>query len=177
MAAPQEIIQRATKIKLIAFDVDGILSDGRLILGDKGEEFKAFYTQDGQGLVMLLKAGFELAIITGRSSTIVEERMRELGIKHVYQGVSDKLTVFKKILADTGYSPDQAAYMGDDLPDVPVIKYVALGVTVADAHDFVQQHADLITKNCGGRGAAREICDLIMDAQGLLEPLYKKLLD
>ncbi len=177
MKVSQEITQRAKKIKLIAFDVDGILSDGRLILGDKGEEFKTFYTQDGQGLVMLLKAGFELAIITGRSSSIVEERMRELGIHHVYQGVSDKLTVFEKILSDTSFTAEQAAYMGDDLPDLPVIKHVALGITVADAHEFVQQHADLTTKRCGGRGAVREVCDLIMDAQGLLEPLYKKLLD
>lgn len=172
-----EIKQRASKVKLIAFDVDGILSDGRLILGDKGEEFKAFYTQDGQGLVMMLKAGFELAIITGRSSNIVEQRMKELGIKHVYQGIGDKLAVFEKILEETGFTADQAAYMGDDLPDLPVIKRVGLGITVADAHEFVQQHADLRTKRNGGRGAVREVCDLILDAQGLLEGIYKKYLD
>ena len=102
------IRERASKIKLVAFDVDGVLTDGRLILGDKGEEFKAFYTQDGQGLVMLLNAGFELAIITGRKSAVVEERMKELGIKHVYQGCSDKLAMFEKILADTGLIADQA---------------------------------------------------------------------
>lgn len=177
MEVSKEIILRASKIKLIVFDVDGILTDGRLILGDKGEEFKAFYTQDGQGLVMLLKAGFELAIITGRKSAIVEERMRELGIKHVYQGISDKLVVFEKILADTGLKAEQAAYMGDDLPDVPVIKCAGLGITVADAHEFVQQQSDLRTQRRGGRGAVREVCDLIMDSQGLLEVLYKNLLD
>ncbi len=176
MEVTAAIRERASKIKLVAFDVDGILTDGRLILGDKGEEFKAFYTQDGQGLVMLLNAGFELAIITGRKSKIVEERMRELGIKHVYQGCSDKLAVFEKILADTGLTADQAAYMGDDLPDLPVIRRAGLGITVADAHEFVRQHADLQTQKRGGRGAAREVCDLIMDAQGLLEKLYKKYL-
>ncbi len=177
MEITNEIREQASKIKLVAFDVDGILSDGRLILGDKGEEFKAFYTQDGQGLVMLLKAGFELAIITGRKSPIVEQRMRELGIKHVYQGVSEKLAVFEKILADTGFTADQAAYMGDDLPDLPVIKRAGLGITVADAHTFVQEHADLQTQKRGGRGAVREVCDLILDAQGLLDAIYKKYLD
>ncbi len=172
-----DIKQRASKVKLIAFDVDGILSDGRLILGNKGEEFKAFYTQDGQGLVMMLKAGFELAIITGRSSNIVEQRMKELGIKHVYQGIGDKLAVLEIILEETGFTADQAAYMGDDLPDLPVIKRVGLGITVADAHEFVQQHADLRTQRNGGRGAVREVCDLILDAQGLLEGIHKTYLD
>lgn len=176
MDVTTEIRERASKIRLVAFDVDGILTDGRLILGDKGEEFKAFYTQDGQGLVMLLNAGFELAIITGRKSPVVVQRMQELGIKHVYQGISDKLSVFEKILEDLGLTADQAAYMGDDLPDLPVIKFVSLGITVADAHPFVQQHADLQTQKRGGRGAVREVCDLIMDAQGLLEPLHKKYL-
>ncbi len=177
METTDEIRERASKIRLVAFDVDGILTDGRLILGDKGEEFKAFYTQDGQGLVMLLNAGFELAIITGRKSPVVVQRMQELGIKHVYQGISDKREVFEKILADTGLTADQAAYMGDDLPDLPVIRLAGLGITVADAHQFVQQHADLCTQKRGGRGAVREVCDLIMDAQGLLEPLHNKYLD
>jgi len=169
--------ERASKIKLVVFDVDGVLTDGRLILGDKGEEFKSFYTQDGQGLVMLLNAGFELAIITGRQSQIVEQRMRELGIKHVYQGCSDKLVAFEKILTDTGLASDQAAYMGDDLPDLPVIKRAGLGITVADAHPFIQQHADLCTQKPGGRGSVREVCDLIMDAHGILDDLYRKYLD
>ncbi len=177
METTDKIRDRASKIRLVAFDVDGVLTDGRLILGDKGEEFKAFYTQDGQGLVMLLNAGFELAIITGRKSPVVVKRMRELGIKHVYQGISDKREVFEKILADTGLTADQAAYMGDDLPDLPVIRLAGLGVTVADAHQFVQQHVDLCTQKRGGRGAVREVCDLIMDAQGLLEPLHNKYLD
>ncbi len=177
METTDEIRDRASKIRLVAFDVDGVLTDGRLILGDKGEEFKAFYTQDGQGLVMLLNAGFELAIITGRKSPVVVQRMRELGIKHVYQGISDKREVFEKILADSDFTADQAAYMGDDLPDLPVIRLAGLGVTVADAHPFVQQHADLCTQKRGGRGAVREVCDLIMDAQGLLEPLHNKYLD
>ncbi len=171
------IRERASQIKLVAFDVDGVLTDGRLILGDQGEEFKSFYTQDGQGLVMLLNAGFELAIITGRQSQIVELRMRELGIKHVYQGCSDKLAVFEKILTDTGLSANQAAYMGDDLPDLPVIKRVGLGITVADAHPFIRQQADLCTQKRGGRGAVREICDLVMDAQGLLEGFQRQYLD
>ncbi len=177
MGIPDMIRQRAGKIKLVAFDVDGVLTDGRLILGDKGEEFKAFYTQDGQGLVMLLNAGFELAIITGRKSKIVAERMAELGIKHVYQGCSDKLIAFEKILAETGLTADQAAYMGDDLPDLPVIKRAGLGITVVDGHKFIQQHADLCTQHGGGRGAVREVCDLILDAQGLLEGLYRNHLE
>lgn len=164
------------KIKLVAFDVDGVLTDGRLILGDKGEEFKAFYTRDGQGLVMLLDAGFELAIITGRSSPIVAQRMAELGIAHVYQGCKDKLAVFEQILLKTGLTADQAAYTGDDLPDLPVINRAGVGMTVADADRYVQQHANLVTNNKGGKGAVREISDLILQQHGLLEAQYKKYL-
>lgn len=170
------VCDQIKKIKLVAFDVDGVLTDGRLILGDKGEEFKAFYTRDGQGLVMLLNAGFELAIITGRSSPIVAQRMAELGITHVYQGCKDKLAVFEKILQETGLTADQAAYTGDDLPDLPVIKKAGLGMTVADADGYVKQYARLVTSNKGGQGAVREICDLILQQQGLLEAQYKKYL-
>ncbi len=174
---PPYLQAKLDKIKLIAFDVDGILTDGGLTLGDNGEEFKTFHVRDGQGLVMLLKSGYELAIITGRQSQIVVQRMQELGIKHVYQGCSDKLSVFESILKDTGLDADQAAYMGDDLPDLPVIKRAGLGITVPGGNAFVQQHADLITKQEGGQGAAREISDLILTAHGKLDRIHEQYLN
>ncbi len=177
MKTEKEVRQLARRVRLAAFDVDGVLTDGRLILGDNGEEFKSFFTQDGQGLVMLLKAGFEVAIITGRQSNIVVQRMRELGIDHVYQGCNDKLAIFEKILDDTGLKADQAVYMGDDLPDLPVIRYAGLGITVADAHEFVCRHVDYRTKQPGGKGAVREVCDLLLDAHGLLDGIYEEYLN
>lgn len=160
------ILEKAARIRLLAFDVDGVLTDGRLILGPQGEDYLAFHTRDGQGLVMLKDAGFQLAIITGRGSESVATRMRTLGIKYVYQHCKDKLTVFEALLSELDLKAEQAAYMGDDLPDLPVLRRVGLAATVADAHPLIAQYCHYQSSLAGGRGAARELCDLILEATG-----------
>lgn len=158
----QEIQQRAGNIRLAVFDVDGVLTDGRLFLSDSGDEYKVFHTRDGHGLVMLRKAGIELAIISGRTSRAVAQRMTELGMRHVHQGVRDKVVVLEQILADLELRVEETAYMGDDLPDLPVMRKVGLAVAVADAHGSVRQEAHWVTTLPGGQGAVRELCDLIL---------------
>jgi len=167
---------RAAKIRLAAFDVDGVLTDGSLILGDRGEQFKVFHTHDGQGLTMLREAGLHIAVISGRSSAAVEERMADLGIRYVYQGASDKLSIFNALLRELGLSAEQAAFMGDDVPDLPVMIRAGLAVAVADAHHLVCKHAHWRTRQPGGRGAVRELCELLLDAQGALANLYDRYL-
>lgn len=169
--------KRAAKVRLVGFDVDGVLTDGSLYLGDSGEEYKVFHTRDGQGLVMLRECGMKVAIISGRSSRAVEERMAELGIIHVYQGQADKLAVFQTLLATLALEPSETAYVGDDLPDLPVMRRVGLSIAVADAHPLVQQHAHWQTRLPGGRGAVREVCELLLEAQGVLGTCYARYLD
>ncbi len=161
--------EKARNVKLAVFDVDGVLSDGRLYFTSDGEEIKAFNILDGLGIKLLQNSGVETAIITGRSSPLVEKRARDLGIAHLVQGREDKLTVLTGILEALGLSFEQVAYLGDDLPDLAAIRRAGLGMAVANAHDFVKQHADGVTQLKGGRGAAREFCELIMAAQGTLE--------
>ena len=164
-----ELMQRGQAIKLAVFDVDGVLTDGRLYFLADGSEFKSFSTLDGQGIKMLMASGVTTAIITGRSSPVVERRARNLGIPHLFQGREDKLVVLDGLLAELGLHYDQVAYLGDDLPDLPVIRRVGLGMAVANASPFVRQHATGITQARGGEGAAREFCELIMQAQGTLD--------
>lgn len=164
-----ELLQRGKAIKLAVFDVDGVLTDGRLYFLADGSEFKSFSTLDGQGIKMLINSGVTTAIITGRSSPVVERRARNLGIAHLFQGREDKLVVLDGLLAELGLSYEQVAYLGDDLPDLPVIRRVALGMAVANAAPFVRQHAHGVTQARGGEGAAREFCELIMQAQGTLD--------
>ncbi len=152
-------------IELAVFDVDGVMTDGRLYLLPDGQELKVFHARDGLGLKRLLQAGIQVAIISGRSSRVVTERAAALGIKHVYQGHEDKLPVFEKILAETGVGAAQAAYVGDDLPDLPVILAAGLGIAVADADERVRAGADLVTQQRGGQGAVREICELLLAAR------------
>lgn len=159
----------AQNIKLVIFDVDGVLTAGTLFFDNKGQEYKAFHSQDGHGLRMLLECGLQAAIITGRKSNLVEHRMRDLGIEHVFQGYRDKRPAFKELLSLTGLKPDQIAYMGDDVIDLPVMSKVGMAIAVQDAHSFVRKHADYITETRGGRGAAREAIEFILDAQGLLQ--------
>lgn len=165
----QDILEKAAQIKLAIFDVDGVLTDGSLFFGDDGEEYKAFYSRDGLGMQLLQKTGVDIAVITARSSQVVEHRMRNLGIAHVYQGRMNKLLAFEEILAKLGVTPAQTAYAGDDVVDLPVMHKVGLAIAVQDAHPFVKQHAHWITQHGGGRGAARDVCELIMQAQGTLE--------
>ncbi|SQF95630.1 3-deoxy-manno-octulosonate-8-phosphatase [Paucimonas lemoignei] len=167
-----DLLQRGKNIKLAIFDVDGVLTDGRLYFLEDGSEFKTFNTLDGQGIKMLIASGVTTAIISGRKTPVVERRAKNLGIEHLYQGREDKLVVLDELLAKLGLSYEQVAYLGDDLPDLPVIRRVALGMAVANAASFVRQHAHGITQARGGEGAAREFCEMIMSAQGSLEAAH-----
>jgi 3-deoxy-D-manno-octulosonate 8-phosphate phosphatase (KDO 8-P phosphatase) len=171
--ASPEVLARAASVKLVVFDVDGVLTDGRLLLGDNGVEYKAFHSRDGHGMKMLARTGVELAIITGRRSQLVAERMASLGITHVHQGHESKLPVFEKLIVDLGFSESEAAYVGDDVVDLGIMGRVGLAVAVANAHPLVLEQAHWHTESEGGRGAAREVCDLIMHAQGTLEGVHR----
>lgn len=160
--------QRAARIRLAVFDVDGVLTDGGLVLSDSGEELKIFHVRDGQGIVMLRDSGVQVAVITGRSSTVVAERMAALGVKYVFQGRNDKLPAFEQLLRELALDPQQAAYMGDDLPDLPPMGRAGLAAAPADAHPQVLDRAHWRARLGGGRGAVRELCELIMEAQGTL---------
>ncbi|MDY7218256.1 HAD family hydrolase [Denitrificimonas sp. JX-1] len=163
------LVQRARAVRLLVLDVDGVLTDGKLYFLADGSEAKAFSTLDGQGIKMLQNSGVTVAIITGRTSTIVERRAANLGIKHVIQGREDKRVALDELLSTLQLSYDQVAYLGDDLPDLAPIRCVALGVAVANANTFVRQHAKAVTALRGGEGAAREFCEFIMAAQGTLK--------
>jgi 3-deoxy-D-manno-octulosonate 8-phosphate phosphatase (KDO 8-P phosphatase) len=152
-------------IRLAVFDVDGVMTDGRLYLLPDGHEMKVFHSRDGLGLKRLLQAGIEVAIISGRSAAVVEERAAALGIKHVYQGHENKLPVFNEILTSTGIMASEAAYTGDDLPDLAVMAAAGLGIAVADAQPEVRAGADFVTRCGGGQGAVREVCDLLLAAR------------
>lgn len=162
-------LNRAKSIRLIAFDVDGVMTDGGLYLSDSGEESKRFNSLDGQGLKMLKASGVELAFITGRTSRCVELRARNLGITYLYQGVNDKLDAMHKLLAQLQISPAVAAFMGDDVVDLPVMRNVWLSISVPDAPQVVRDYAHYVTTRSGGCGAVREVCELLMSAQGTLE--------
>lgn len=164
-----QLLQRAKAIRLAIFDVDGVLTDGRLYFLTDGSEFKTFNTLDGHGIKMLINSGVRTAIISGRTTPVVERRAKNLGIQHLYQGREDKLVVLDELLGELGLSHEQVAYLGDDLPDLPVIRRVGLGMAVASADSFVRQHAHGVTQARGGEGAAREFCELILRAQGNLE--------
>ena len=163
------LAKRIQTIRLIAFDVDGILTDGGLYLSDSGEEFKRFNSLDGHGLKMLKASGVELALITGRTSRCVELRAKNLGIKHLYQGVEDKWGAMQKLLAEVKLTPEAAAFMGDDVVDLPVMRRVGLSITVPNSPQVVRDHAHYLTQREGGNGAVRETCELIMSAQGTLD--------
>ena len=169
----QDILEKAARGRLLIFDVDGVLTDGSLYLGDDGQEYKAFNSKDGHGMVMLQESGVQIGIITGRTSEVVRIRMGSLGIDLVYQGKREKLPAYEELKAETGFSDAQIAYVGDDVVDLPVMTRVGLAIAVQDAHELTKQHAHWITPSGGGRGAAREACELIMDAQGTLTGLMQ----
>jgi 3-deoxy-D-manno-octulosonate 8-phosphate phosphatase (KDO 8-P phosphatase) len=164
-----DVDQRARAIRLLVLDVDGVLTDGRLYYGGDEVELKAFHIQDGHGLKMLRESGIEVAIITGRTSQAVERRAQNLGVQYIYQGVGDKLAVFQQLLARLGLSAAAAAGMGDDLPDLPILRRCGLAVTVPEAPALIRSHAHYVTSLHGGSGAVREVCELLMQAQGTLE--------
>ena len=164
-----EITARAAQIKLVVFDVDGILTDGSLYLSDDGQEIKAFFALDGHGIKMLKRSGVELAVITGRHSQLMRHRVKNLNIEHLYQGVEDKLEAFEELTQRLGFSPEQVAAMGDDVVDLPMMRRSGLSITVPGALARVKQYAHYVTQLPGGKGAAREVCELIMHAQGTLD--------
>ncbi|MDY3198287.1 MAG: HAD family hydrolase [Pseudomonadaceae bacterium] len=169
MTTEMTLLERARNIRLAIFDVDGVLTDGRLYFMPDGTEFKSFNTLDGHGIKMLIASGVQTAIISGRNSPLVERRAANLGIQHLIQGREDKLTALAELREKVPVELDEIAFLGDDLPDLPVIRRVGLGMAVASADDFVRQHAHGVTLKAGGAGAARELCELIMRAQGTLD--------
>lgn len=170
-------LQRARRVKLIAFDVDGVMTDGTLFLGDDGQEFKGFHSLDGHGLKMLKGSGVELAIITGRTSRVVEHRAANLGITHLYQGAHDKLDIYQQLLAKLGLPPEETAYMGDDVVDLPVMRRAGLAITVPAAPELVKAYSHYITGREAGRGAVREACEWLMRAQNTWDRMMATYLD
>ncbi len=163
------LLSRAKLIKLVTFDVDGVMTDGGLYLSDSGNEFKRFNTLDGLGIKLLKASGVQVAIITGRSSQCVALRAQNLGIEHVYQGVERKIDAMNDLLNKLNLTRDAAAYMGDDVVDLPVMRNVGLAISVPDAPQLVRENAHYITQHRGGNGAVREACELLMHAQGTLD--------
>jgi 3-deoxy-D-manno-octulosonate 8-phosphate phosphatase (KDO 8-P phosphatase) len=157
--------KKMQKIKLFITDVDGVLTDGRIVLGNNGEEFKFFHVHDGMGIKLAQEAGLKTAIITGRESELVATRAEELGIKEVYQDIHDKKQVFEELLARYNLTSEEAVYIGDDLNDLEIFAEVGLALTVADGVDKVKKEADYVTEKRGGRGAVREAVELILEAQ------------
>ncbi len=170
----EAVLRRAAATALVVFDVDGVLTDGRLYLSDDGVETKAFHARDGQGLRMLAAAGVRVAVITGRRSRVVERRMAELGIEDLLQGRVDKGAALGELCAKLGVAPGAAAFVGDDLVDLPAMTRAGFAVAVADAHPLVREHAHWCTRLGGGQGAAREVCELVLEARGQLDACYRR---
>ena len=168
-----DVSTKAADIKLVIFDVDGVLTNGGLFFGDSGEEYKMFNSKDGHGMKMLQDSGVHIAIITGRTSNVVTQRMINLGVEHVFQGVADKNIAYQELKAQLGIDDNNIAYMGDDVIDLPVMTKVGLPMAVADAHPVVIENAAWTSQHKGGHGAAREACEMIMQAQGTLAPTIK----
>lgn len=165
------LLTRFKEIRLAIFDVDGVLTDGRLYYDNHGNEFKAFHAHDGHGMKQLQQAGIPIAIITARKSELVAKRMHDLGVVHLFQGARDKLVAFNELLAKLSISANQVCYVGDDSLDVAVMRRCGVAIAVANAQPIAKQHAHCITEKKGGEGAAREVCDTILHIQGKLEAI------
>ncbi len=163
----KELLEIAKKIKLLILDVDGVLTDGSIILDGNDNELKSFHVRDGHGIKMAMRAGIRVAIITGRYSKVVDRRARELGIKEVFQKCHDKMAAYGQLAEKYSLNDSEIAYVGDDVVDIPVLKTCGFAVAVADADEEVNAFVQMITKQCGGRGAVREVCDFILKAKGL----------
>ncbi len=174
MSLSRRLIKRVKKIKLVIFDNDGVLTDGRIILGDRGDELKFFDVQDGHGLVMLRRAGLKTVMISGKTSPVNKRRMKELLFCDLHQKALDKLEAFKKVLKKYRLKPDEVCYVGDDLIDLPPMLRVGFSVAVANAVPEVCKAAHYVTQKSGGRGAAREVCDLLLKTQGLWKEVTKR---
>lgn len=173
---PATVHDRARRIRLACFDVDGTLTDGRLILDSTGGEAKAFHVHDGQGLVLLRRAGIAVAMVTARSGPVVERRAAELQVR-AHTGVSDKLGCVSALADGLGIGLDEVAMMGDDLPDLKAMLHTGLAACPADAHPWVAERAHWVSRHPGGRGAARELCDVVLEAQGHLDGILAAVLD
>ncbi|EIJ33824.1 3-deoxy-manno-octulosonate-8-phosphatase KdsC [Thiothrix nivea] len=168
---PANVLERARNTRLVIFDIDGVLTDGSLFYDNEGQEYKAFNSKDGHGIRMLLESGLEMALITGRQSELVLHRADNLKVPRdrIWQGYRDKRPAFEDLLAKTGLKPENIAYVGDDVVDLPVMAQVGFAIAVNDAHYYVKQHAHWTTATPGGRGAGREVCELLLHAQGKLQ--------
>jgi len=171
-----DVIEKARGVQVVVFDVDGVLTDGTLYLTDGGEEIKAFNSRDGHGMKMLKASGVELAIITARESRCVKLRAEDLNISLLYQGEKNKLKVFESLVTKLGLDMSSCAYVGDDLIDLPVMTRCGLSICVPSAHALVKKHAHYVTSSQGGHGAIREICEMVMLAQGTLDAQLEKYL-
>jgi 3-deoxy-D-manno-octulosonate 8-phosphate phosphatase (KDO 8-P phosphatase) len=163
---PAEVDARAARTGLLVLDVDGVLTDGGIVMDDAGNELKRFHVRDGHGIKLVQRRGIPVAVITGRRSGVVEQRAAELGIEHVYQGAEDKRAAMRDLLARLDLAPEAVAMVGDDVVDLPLLARAGLAVTVADGHPAVRERAHWVTASGGGRGAVREVCDRLLRAQG-----------
>ncbi|GMR04725.1 MAG: hypothetical protein BMS9Abin23_0630 [Thermodesulfobacteriota bacterium] len=170
----ENVIERIKKVKLLLLDVDGVLTGGSIIYDDDGREIKVFDVKDGHGLKLLMRAGVDVGIITSRSSTVVDRRAKDLGIEIVYQGMLDKVKAFEDVLDKRSLSPHETAYMGDDIVDLPVLKRAGFSIAVPDGVEEVREMADYVTERPGGRGAVREVSELILKVQGKWESLMER---
>lgn len=169
-------LEKAKHVKLLILDVDGVLTDGRIVIDDRGVETKCFDVRDGHGIKLLRRANIEVAIITGRQSQVVSHRARELGIDSVYQNIHDKLEVYEAILKEKGLKDGEVSFVGDDIVDLPLLRRVGFSAVVADGIEELKPYADYVSKNRGGRGAVREISELILKAQGKWPELMERYL-
>jgi len=164
-----DLTKALKRVRLLLLDVDGVLTDGSIVYSDRGEEIKAFHVRDGLGIRLLMNAGIEAGVVTGRSSRALFHRCRNLGLKRVHGGVRDKTAALEAILVETGLAAEQTAFVADDLPDMAILKRVGLPIAVADAAPIVRDMAAMVTSAPGGRGAVREVCEAILQAQDLFQ--------
>lgn len=170
------IIEKAKKIRLVIFDVDGVLTNGVLHYGKNGPEHKEFHVHDGQGIKLLIDSGIQVGIITACTSEVIAHRMKHLGVTHVYQGNTDKLPAYQDLKQKLQLSDEEIAYVGDDIPDLVLLSRVGLPISVPNAPKVMHQYVNLVTQSKGGKGAVREVCDLIMQAQGTYQTAIDKFL-
>ena len=174
---PEDIAKLSKHIKLIVLDVDGVMTDGRIILDNHGNELKAFYVRDGHGIRLAIRAGIIMAIITGRHSGVVEKRAVELGIKDVYQGVKEKLSAYLELLSKYNLKDEEVAFMGDDIVDIPLMRRVGLAAAPSDADELTKEKADFVSIKRGGRGAVRDFIELILKASNKWDSIIEEYID
>ena len=173
-AISSETIQRLKCVQLLILDVDGVLTNGGIIYNDDGSETKVFNVKDGLGIRLLMEAGIQVGIVTGRRSKALHRRCQDLGIVHIFDGIHDKAAVLDTVIKQTGISVEETAYLGDDLPDLPLMRKVGSSICVADADEALLTQADMVTSAKGGAGAVREVCEAILKAKGLWEAILER---